>query len=285
MFTISKCNLIVALAFALVANTAQAEGVLDYGGPGPSPAPPAKPAAPSEKQHRDVIAGFLFEESIIPSGSECENLLVQAGVRLGRFLTYDEIAENLPVILRATGEKLQSILPTPPPSPSPAPSPRSGPVCFTGDMKVLTPRGEVPISQLKPDDEVVSVEQTLGGKFRLVVNRVALNTAYENQSFGLLTDLPRPIKVTPRHEFIATSLPLERVGYRSGAIEDLAPDTSLFFGDEGTWKKGEYYHTPRGNYSYPQGTETVFDLQLIGHPRNYIVEGVLVHNGIKVCIG
>lgn len=282
MFTTLRCKVVLVLAAALLAGSAHAEGVLDYGGPGPSPAPPTKPkSAPTVRATTPTIlqlqeATRIFETNglRIPSGSECEELLVRAGLRLGRFLTHQEIEENLPVILKATGENLERIVRPLPPSP-----PRF--VCFTGDMKVLTPKGEVPISQLKPGDEVVSVDHTLDGQIKLVANRVQLNISHENQSYGLLTDLPRPIQVTPRHQFYASwRAPNLQTGYR--AIEDLRPEALLSYGERGNWEQGQCVPTPRGNYSSNHGINTVYDLQLIGHPRNYIVEGVLVHNIMKL---
>ncbi len=264
-----------------------AEGVLDYGGPGPSPAPPARttkptPAVPPDSELLEPIRKFHTNGQTIRSGSECESLLVEAGRRLGRPLTLSEIENNIDAILQATGEALVGVRP-PAPTPSPGPPPPDDIYCFTGEMKVLTPKGEVPISQLKPGDEVVSVDISLTGQITLVANRVAVNPSYADQSYGTLKDLPRPIQVTSRHQFYSTWRQAGQKISSYKAIEDIPPEARLLYGEGGAWNSTQT-EIPRGEYRPNVGRAPVFDLQLEGHPRNYIVEGVLVHNAIKTCI-
>lgn len=201
------------------------------------------------------VRQFRLNDQKIPKGSQCEQILMAAEQELGRPLTFEEIKESLPAILKATGEALES---------------DSKPFCFTASMRVLTPRGDIPIGQLRVNDEVISIDLTT---FNPVVNRIRAISVRDNVDYGRLSDLARPLEVTPREPFYA------QAGTHPPAftpIEELRESDHLFRAQA----RAPAVLTPvrRGCFQFPVGTTTVFNLQLFGEPRNFIVEGILVHN-------
>jgi hypothetical protein len=203
-----------------------------------------------------AVQGFRDNGLKIPDGSECENILMSTQVKLKRILTNDEIRELLPKILSVTGEQLEVV-----------PQPNGRRSCFTAQMKVLTPNGEVPISALKAGDAVISVDLVTGQPVTNIVNKVIVTA---EQEFGTLISQQRPLEVTVSEPFFTDG----------GVFKPLAqiPETgSLFLFDEKKLK-GLLVPVPRGEVlSRPQAT-TVYNLELVGEPRNFVIEGLLVHN-------
>lgn len=118
----------------------------------------------------------------IPPHGRCAELLRGAEADLGRPLTREEIEADLDEILAETGEELLA-------RPVTA---TSRPHCFTAGMRVLTPRGHVPISELAVGAAVYSVDVKT---HRVVENRIARVHVAQDRPFGLLT--AHGIEVTP----------------------------------------------------------------------------------------
>jgi hypothetical protein len=191
----------------------------------------------------------------VPAFGESENLLVQTELRLKRLLTDDEIRDLLPKILLVTGEKLE-VVPE-----------RRGGWCFTANMKVLTPNGEVPISKLKIGDAVISIDLATG---HAVTNRVRKTMVTQNQTIGTLTHQERPLEVTGSERFFTDG----------GKFTELAqiPESCNLFRVDLAQPKQLLSPVPRGIHRPSETPTTVYNLELIGEPRNFVVEGLLVHN-------
>ena len=215
---------------------------------------------------RAAVRDYRRDGFLIRSGGECERLLLEASDLLGRPFLRDEITASLDEILREVGETLA-------PAPTPSASRDDYPNCFTGGMRVLTPGGERPIAELHEGDFVYSFDFESQA---LVPNRIETISTSDDYPFGRLPDLARPIEVTPRHRFLSHA---GRGEIDFVPIGDLEPQNLLFSRDE---KGGGLVPTPRGVYRPECGRSTVRDLRLMKPPHNYFIEGILVHNGIKV---
>ncbi len=193
----------------------------------------------------------------IPHDSQTESILIETQVKLQRVLTHDEIRELLPKILMVTGEKLETVG-----------LPQSH--CFTAQMKVMTPTGqEVPISKLRPGDPVVSVDLSTGNPVSNIVRNV-IDT--QNQEFVTLISQLRPLQVTASEPFLTDG----------GVFKPLAqiPETGSLFQFDAKKLKGLLVPVPRGDFLTCPLTTTVYNLELVGEPRNFVIEGLLVHNKI-----
>lgn len=262
--TAFACTLALPRAFALPVDV-PAHGSPDH----------KRPRTVAE-QALDVIRSFSRHGKTLRRGGHCEQILVNAAERLNRPLTFLEIENSLEDILRETGESMVPV-PAPTPAPSPRPSTRhQWPVCFTGSMQVLTPSGERSISELRPGDEVISFDHATS---RVVTNRIAYVFPHENRAYSRLISLPRPIDVTGRHQFWASGAGLQP-GYHP--IEEIPHNACLMYASVNDWNSNGAVRINRGAYVSQPDLATVYDLQLIGEPRNFIVHGVLVHNVIKM---
>lgn len=226
---------------------------------------------------RDTVAAFNLNQirkfrrdgMKIIEGSECEKVLMNASRRLGRPLTQNEILENYSDILKATGETLEPESLTPRPTPSPV---RRSSGCFTGNMTVATPSGPKRIMDLLEGDELISIDLVTR---QPVANRIHKIHPYAARNYGRLVDLPAPIDVTDRHRFLARG---KNVDFDFHAIGDLNDHDEIFFVDLAQPPGRQWRPVPRGCYVPQPGTRTVYDIELVGEPRNFIVEGILVHN-------
>lgn len=219
-----------------------------------------------DKTALQVIRETRIGKQRIKPGGVCEAILLDAVDRLGRRLTHAEIRLNIEVIVKATGESLVSVVP---PSPQPRPVVRDGSGCFTAAMKVTTPSGDRAISELRLGDEVISIDlQTMEPR----ANRIFGIKVHRNRPVGRLSDLPTPIEVTGRHRFLSNSASKPTDFY---PIEELDAGDNLFLVKPGACTLSPFL---RGSYSALPGAADVYELELIGEPRNYIVEGILVHN-------
>lgn len=234
---------------------------------------PSPNSAQIEADTKVEIGKFRHDNRIIPPESQCERILIDSAQRLGRALTEDEIAQNVFDILQVTGESLVRL--------------PGEPFCFTGKMKVLTSGGERPIESLRPGDEVLSFDLDTR---QLVSNRIQFVTQHANQLVGRLIDVPRPIDVTARHKFFVAAGGLSAGFY---PVEEISEMAQLLFlprgGQPASAMVGSLAGSKmlrsvnRGRY-ITVGHDTVHSLELVREPKNFFVNGVLVHNGIKVCI-
>lgn len=183
---------------------------------------------------------------------------------MGRALTQDEIASMIGEVVSVTGESLAVSAPN-----------ASSAWCFVGTTKVRTPGGEKRIETLREGDEITSVDLATG---KVVRNRIQKITRIEKQSFGRLTGLPRPIDVTSGHRFLTGAARTDEDFLPIGRI---APAENLFLVDEDARPDRRLRAVPRGHFVCPFGQATVHDLTLVGEPRNFIAEDILVHN-VKV---
>lgn len=214
-----------------------------------------------EDRSAENIRSFRRDDAKIPPGSKCEEVLLIAEKRLGRSLTEAEINANLDAILKATGESLEQ------------PEPQVKFIgCFTGQTMVSTPTGPRPIGELKVGDAVVSID--LATK-KPVTNRIALVRKYENRRYSQLADQNPPINVTDQHPFYSEGNGMA-ADFRP--ISEIPSNANVFKVNPNAGPTGLLTPTPRGCYVQQAGTATVFDLSMEGEPRNFIVEGVLVHN-------
>lgn len=196
--------------------------------------------------------------SKVPPRSKCEEILVATEQRLGRPLTEAEITANLDIILKATGESM-------------APPLRFR-FCFTGETMVSTPSGPRPIGDLQVGDAVVSIDVE---SKKPVVNRIAAVRQIPNQSYSRLENQNPPINVTDGHPFYSESKDLP-ADYRP--ISEIPEDANLFKVNPNAGPTGILTPIARGCYVKQPGQATVFDLSMEGEPRNFIAEGILVHN-------
>lgn len=286
MFTISKCKLsVVALALcAVVGGFAKAEKGDLAGGPLPpdwkghlgggsstraaaTPTPASSSSlstAEIERLTLEAVRRFELGNAVIAAGGQCERILVDAAQRLERPLTDAEVALALPKVLNATGEALVR-------KAAPAPR-RPGPFCFTEEMLVLTPSGERPIADLRPGDEVISFDLH---RRQIVTNTIANIFLHPAEPFSRLVDLPRPIDVTGRHQFFAQDGGLAPGYY---PIEEIPERSCLLYSPIISPSALSFEKVQRGRFLVQPSTAHVFDLQMTGEPRNFIVHGVLVHN-------
>jgi hypothetical protein len=202
------------------------------------------------------VPSYRQDDLRIPVNSECEKILIQTQQRLKRELTHAEIRDLLPKILLVTGEQLEVV---------PQSSGRRS--CFTAQMKVLTPSGEVPISRLKEGDPVISIDLATGTP---VTNFVRKSIATPGQEFGTLINHQRPLEVTGSERFFTD-------GGKFTELAQIAESCNLF---QVNLKQPSSLVSPvqRGTHRAASVRSTVFNLELIGEPRNFIVEGLLVHN-------
>lgn len=136
--------------------------------------------------------------------------------------------------------------------------------CFTGSMMVSTPSGPRRMEDIRAGDELISFNHVTG---KFVANKVRNVMSYGPKPFSRLTDLG--IDVTDQHPFFAA---------KNGQPADYCPIGQLSDSDSLFRQNGESIEAvPRGPY-VPTGTAPVYDIEMIGEPRNFIVEGVLVHN-------
>lgn len=208
----------------------------------------------------DNIRNFDRNGTKIPRGSQCEEILLEASKRLRRPLTEAEINANLDEILKATGEALvidtQAVRRT----------------CFTAEMMVSTPGGPRPIGELQVGDQVISID--LATK-KPVMNRISAVHKYEGKKYSRLEQQDSPINVTDSHPFYSdgNDLPAD---FRP--ISQVPADANLFRVNTDAGPGEILTPVKRGCYVTQPGTATVIDLSLEGEPRNFIVEGLLVHN-------
>lgn len=148
--------------------------------------------------------------------------------------------------------------------------PRPKPKCFTGAMKVQTPEGAVRIDQLTVGSEVYSVDLASG---RVVKNVIGEMFVTPDQEYGVLSGLEDPIEVTPRHRFFSLTTK-EYI-----AIEAIPPMNALYDVIAELASSGKKLSPVRGQYNFPAGRATVYNLELNAEPHNFIVNGLLVHNG------
>lgn len=146
---------------------------------------------------------------------------------------------------------------------------KASPSCFTCTMRVLTPVGYIEIQKLSVGDEVLSWDT---GAKKYVRNEITQIHHITDQIIGELhsTESIKPIEVTPSHRFYTP----ETDEYRP--ISEVPPGTPLLgFNPINACKK---IFSSKTSYRKLNSLRDVFNLSLKKNPRNFIVEGVLVHN-------
>jgi hypothetical protein len=211
------------------------------------------------------IRDFRRGDKLISPHGRCEEVLLNASEILGRPLTHAEIEESLDGILTEVNERLQLDW-------------SRVPACFTAAMRVDTPRGPRPIADLLVGDVVFSYDLKTGLLVPNVVEKFQVTRA---RPYATLIDLARPLEVTARHR-VLSGAGCGEDDFR--AVGDLDPRDPLYAYDlRGTAGVG-LKRVPRGEYRPAPVPADVYEILLKGSPHNYFVEGVLVHNGIKVTI-
>ncbi len=267
------CMSLVLVSLSFI-NSAHA---IRFGGHGGPSSINLSPPETVENRILTEIRKFRRDGMKVIQGSECESILMEASRRLGRPLTEPEILDNYREILQATGETLEPETLAPRPSPAPTPSSSSksrNPFgnCFTANMTVATPGGPKKIGDLREGDEVISIDLVSRQPRANTIARIYPHAA---RAYGRLIDLPTPIDVTDRHRFLAQGKTLD---FDFHAIGDIPEDADLYFVDLTQPPGKQWRPIRRGCYVPQTGTRTVYDLELMGEPRNFIVEGILVHN-------
>ncbi len=146
--------------------------------------------------------------------------------------------------------------------------------CFAGSCSVLTPNGERPISELRVGDSVFSVDVNTG---QVVTNRIAKVHYTENgQAVHARIEGDRAMWVNPLHRFYTPDskgwLPLLQVNIYSQSVMavEIGRDSA---------------HSGFNNQSLEVESQSVlewmpvYSLEMAEPPYNFIVEGILVHNG------
>lgn len=244
-----------------------ASAIVDVPGDGPD----LPNVATLKERSIGEIRRFSRDGMRIIVGSECERLLLEASLRLGRPLTQPEILDNYSEILKATGETLEPENIVVRTGIVPSPIRRSG-GCFTGNMTVATPSGSRKIMDLLDGDQVISIDLV---SRQPVTNTIHKIHPYAARNYGRLVNLPTPIDVTERHRFLAQG---RGIDFDFHAIGDLPEDADLYLVDLTQPAGRQWRPVRRGCYLPQLGTRTVYDIELIGEPRNFMVEGILVHN-------
>lgn len=143
--------------------------------------------------------------------------------------------------------------------------------CFTCRMRVLTPIGYVPLSELKIGDVVLSWDEAAQV---VVPNQIVGIYRLGRRPFGKLTNTPTstPLEVSGGHPFL---LP------KSGEYVELEQIKNSDFlrgvqFDERK-KQCEANLVARGEF-VTVGEDELTTLSVMKHPYNFIVEGLVVHN-------
>ena len=143
---------------------------------------------------------------------------------------------------------------------------RPTPTCFTGKMRVQTPQGERTIEALQPGDAVFSLDLSTG---RIVENTIAHVHRVREGDFTVLSVSDRKLETNPLHSFYLPDekkwAPLVEKPYGSPLLR-LGPELGL------TRENG-------CSISPHLKRAPLFNLEMIKEPRNFFIEGILVHNG------
>lgn len=195
----------------------------------------------------DWVEAFRRNGMRIAPHGKCAEILRGAEADLGRRLTRAEIEADLDTIMAETGECLVF-------------EDRGDWGCFTQEMRVATPRGPVRIASLKAGDAVLSFDVARG---RVVRNVIADVHRFPNRRVGQLDE--HRLTVTESHPFFTFD------GYHP--IGTLPAATLLARQDQ-----VGIFGVSRGAFTPLPNRRTVWTLQLEGEPRNFFVQGILVHN-------
>ncbi len=132
--------------------------------------------------------------------------------------------------------------------------------CFVGDTNILTPSGEIPVSQLKSGDSIISLNTTTKQKEVSQINNVSV---YKYNSYYLINGTT---KVTSTHPFYV----VRNGEFHIAEVKDLKVGDNLFTKNNQTIliNSIEIQNIPT----------VVYNLEDVSPNNDYFANNLLVHN-------